>query len=165
MKIAGIDPGLKGGLVLLGDGPPRGCLMPLTEDGKQINGARLAAWLFVHEPDLVILERLGARSMTDQGGKAIRNAGNEFRFATGYGVIQGVLQALAIPYRLASPQAWKRRVLAGTDWSKQAAIAHVQRTLPDLDLVPGKCRVPQDGLADAACLALYGQHRERKRTP
>lgn len=164
MRIVGIDPGLKGGLVLLSDEPPRGIVMPLKEDRKEINGAKVMAWLFVHDPDLVILEKVGARSMDDQGGKAIRHAGNEFRFATGYGLIQGVLQSCALRYRLVSPQAWKRKVLAGSDWSKQAAIAHVQRTLPDLDLIPGHCRVPQDGLADAACLALWGQMRHDRQS-
>ncbi len=164
MKIVGIDPGLKGGLVMLGDGPPHGIVMPLNEDGRDINGAKVMAWLFVHDPDLVILEKVEARSMTDASGKAIRNAGNEFRFATGYGLIQGVLQACALRYRLVRPQAWKRKVLAGSDWSKQAAIEHVQHTLPELDLIPGRCRVPQDGLADAACLALWGQMREARQS-
>ncbi len=163
-RIVGIDPGLKGGLVLLAPDRCAGRLMPLRPDGKEVDGAAVMAWLFVAEPDLVVIERLGARAVTDQGGKAIRSSGAEFRFATGYGILLGVLQACAYPHRRVSPQAWKRRVLAGSDWSKAAAIAHVQRTLPDLDLTPGRCRVPQDGLADAACLALYGRaHLERRR--
>ncbi len=160
MNIVGIDPGLEGGLVLLGE-RLLASRMPTRE--REIDGAAVARWLLFAEPDLVVVERLTARNTFDANGKAIRRTGAEFRFATGYGVLQGVLQAMALDYWLVTPQAWKRRILADTDWSKAAAITHIQATLPDLELIPKGCRVPQDGLADAACLALYGRYRMERR--
>lgn len=156
MRIIGIDPGLKGAAVLLAPDEAAVLRMPVAPDGKSIDGASLTGWLLVQEPDLVIVEKLGARNMFGAGGKAIRKAGNEFRFATGYGVIQGVLQSLALPYKLVQPMVWKARVLTGTDMGKDAAIAYVQRCYPDIDLTPDRCRTPQDGIADATCLAEYG---------
>lgn len=156
MRIAGIDPGLKGAAVLIAPGEYAALRMPVAADGKSIDGATLGAWLLVQEPDLVIVEKLGARNMFAAGGKAIRKAGNEFRFATGYGVIIGALQVMGLPYKLVQPMVWKARVLAGTDMGKQAAIDFVAREYPQIDLTPDRCRSPQDGIADAACLAVYG---------
>lgn len=156
MTVVGIDPGVKGGLVVLAPDRVEGRLMPLANK-REIDARAVMAWLFAQEPDLVVLERVGPRNLHDSAGRQIRKAGNEFRFATGYGVLQGVLASLALRYRLVSPQRWQQRVLGDLPGNKAAAIAHVQTHLPDLDLTPGRCRVPQDGLADAACLAVYGR--------
>jgi hypothetical protein len=40
---------------------------------------------------------------------------------------------------------------------KQRAISWARQACPGLDLTPGAMRKPHDGLADAACLALWGQ--------
>ena len=39
---------------------------------------------------------------------------------------------------------------------KARSIAFASRMFPDMELIPPRCRVPRDGRADAACLALYG---------
>lgn len=159
MNVVGIDPGVKGGLVVIGDHHTASRPMPLKKNGKDMDGAAIAGWLFTEEPDLVVVEKLGARNMFAPGGKAVRKAGNEFRFATGYGVIRGVLESMGLKYRLVQPVMWKAAVLAGTDMDKQAAIDYVQQHYPDIDLIPGRCRTPQDGIADAACMAVWGRQQ------
>lgn len=69
----------------------------------------------------------------------------------------GIVEAAGIPYRLVTPQAWKKRVLAGTTKDKDAAISFVRRAYPTIDLTPGKKRTPHDGIADAVCLAEWGR--------
>jgi len=163
MRIAGCDPGMKGALVLLADDErPAVLRMPVGDTGKEVDGRALAAWLLAEEVDLVILERVQARNTFNTAGKAIRKTGNEFRFATGYGVIQGVMQACGIRYRRVQPMTWKSKVLGGLGSDKDAAITYCQTRLPDVDLTPGQCRTPQDGIADAACLAQYGRMTELK---
>lgn len=162
MRVAGIDPGLKGALVVLGESKYCATLpMPLQDDRKSIDGEAIAAWLLAEEPDLVVVEKVGARNHLGPGGRVVRKAGNEFRFATGYGVILGVLQAMGLPYRLVTPMVWKAKVLGGYGTDKEAAIAFVQDNYPQVDLTPRRCRVPQDGIADAACLAVYGRRHMR----
>ena len=59
--------------------------------------------------------------------------------------------------RLVTPQAWKAAILAGTPKDKTAAIQHVDRVYPSLNIDVGTKKVIyHDGVADAVCLAEYG---------
>lgn len=164
MNACGIDPGKTGALVVLRpDGTSSTLRMPIKEDGKSIDGIKVAAWLIAHEVDFVIVEKIEARGHRNKEGKAIRNAGNEFRFAIGVGVIHGCLDTLKIPYALVRPMIWKPAILKGLGLDKEAAIKYVQLTLPHVDLKPGRCTTPQDGIADAACLAVFAGIYAKKR--
>jgi crossover junction endodeoxyribonuclease RuvC len=162
MRIAGIDPGLKGGLALLGDDVAEAVPMPTLAAGKtrEIDCAEVMAWLFLAEPDLVILERVHAMpaSYTDSQGKTVKTQGitSTFNFGMGYGMVRGVLHSLAIPHKLILPRRWKDLVLQGLPHDKTGAIQFTQNNYPSIDLQPGRCRTPQDGLADAVCLAHFG---------
>ena len=145
--IIGIDPGLKGGIAFLSAKGAGASVMPVA--GKEIDGRALAAALDLSRPDVVIIEKVASRP-----GQGVASM---FRFGQGYGVIIGVCEALGIPYRLVTPQAWKKTVLAGTAKDKDAAISFVRRAYPDIDLSPGRLRVPHDGMADAVCLAEFGR--------
>jgi len=158
MIVCGIDPGKTGALVALRpDGTSALLRMPIKEDGKSIDGKAVALWLTLESVDVVCIELIGARGHRNAAGKAIRNAGNEFRFAIGVGVLHGVLDAMAIPYKTVSPMRWKVAILKGTGTDKAAAISYVQRFLPQVDLTPGRMTKPNDGIADAACMAVYGR--------
>lgn len=157
MNICGIDPGKQGAAVVLRcDGTHAALRMPIKKDGKSIDGEALSAWLVAQEVEYAVVEKIGARSHRNSAGKATRNAGNEFRFAIGVGVIHGCLDALGIPYRLVQPMMWKSRVLRELGTDKDAAIRYAQGMWPQVDLQPGRCTTPQDGIADAICLADYG---------
>jgi len=73
-----------------------------------------------------------------------------FSFGMGYGMWQGILAALGIPYQLVSPQAWKKVLLRDTDKSKGAAKLVASRLWPTL----GKLT---DGEAEALLLAEFGR--------
>tara|TARA_B100000700_G_scaffold189815_1_gene209193 strand:- start:54660 stop:55127 length:468 start_codon:yes stop_codon:yes gene_type:complete len=146
--IVGIDPGQTGGIAHLASEGHAGAIpMPLT--GKEIDGHAIAATLRELSPQVVIIEKVHA--MPKQG------VSSTFKFGMGFGLVIGVCEALGIPYRLVTPQAWKKAVLAGTTKDKDAAISFVRRAYPSIDLTPGRKRVPHDGMADAACLAEYGR--------
>lgn len=152
MNVVGVDPGAKGGLVLIGDkGLVDSILMPMS--AGEVDGRALGTWLLFAEPDVIVLEKVGARPK--QGVSSM------FTFGVRYGVVKGVIEAMGYPYRQVTPQAWKRAVLAGTKKDKDAAIAFVRRAYPTIDLIPGKCRTPQDGIADAACMAVWGREHLR----
>ncbi len=105
-------------------------------------------------PSVVFIEKVHA--MPKQG------VSSTFKFGMGYGLVIGVCEALGIPYRLVTPQAWKKVVLAGTAKDKDAAVSFVRRAYPGVDLIPGKKRVPHDGIADAMCIAEFGRQMMAK---
>lgn len=143
MITVGIDPGKKGALVRITDVTQEAFQMPLI--GKEIDSFAIAQWFKEQRPDMVYMEKVGARP--NQGVVSM------FNFGDGYGKVKGVLETLAIPYKLITPQQWKKVILAGTAKDKDAAIAYVSRKYPDLELIPPRCRKPHDGIADACCLA------------
>ncbi len=146
MKILAIDPGKTGGIALLGVPNPVADMMPLC--GSDIDGKKIADMLRRIQPDLVILEKV--HSMPKQG------VASTFKFGESYGRIKGILEGLGIPYQLVTPQEWKKHVLKGTKKDKDAAIQHVRRKYPTINLIPPPKRTPQDGIADAVCIAEYG---------
>lgn len=149
--IVGIDPGFKGGIAVIVAGELVAVeVMPVIGTGhRQIDGPEIRSVLRNYPAvDLVVLEKVGVHP-----GEGIVSA---FRFGEGVGIIKGVVAALGIPLVNPTPQAWKKVVLAGTAKDKDAAIQHVRSRWPDVRLVPPRCRVPHDGIADSVCLAEFG---------
>lgn len=150
MMILGIDPGLHGGVAALGD---RDLAVPMPTAGNEIDARSLAVIIMDLMPSVVIAEKVGA--MPGQG------LSSTFKFGKGYGTIIGICAAYQIRLELVTPQRWKGEVLAGTARDKQAAIDYCTRAFPHVSLIPPRCRVAQDGLADALCLAEYGRRTYR----
>lgn len=169
----GIDPGKSGGIVII-DGAShevrKGLLMPKLPGGKRVDWTTVIDLLrrYADHPDVyVVLEK--AQSMPKQG------IASAFNYGTHFGILQGILKALLIPYELKTPKQWQKlagvpSTVKGRAAVKGEVIAIVQRRLPDLDLIPGRCRVVQDGLSDAGGMAIVAaklrpasQHSRRAR--
>lgn len=149
MLVIGIDPGLSGAIAVLGD--ERGVLkLPVID--KDIDIIQVRDWLldgFTDGFDLAVIEKVGA--MPKQGVVSM------FRFGHATGELTGMIKTMGIPLVKATPQQWKKVVLAGTAKDKDAAIAYCRLRYPDLSLLPtSRSRVPDDGMADAVCVAEYG---------
>ncbi len=157
--VIGIDPGARGAVVLLTDAHASGFVLPTSTAG--LDGRQLVVELMEltdalkHEPvplPLVIVER--AQSFPGQG------IASAFKYGRDYGKILGILDALGWPYETVPPAQWHRQIVGGDpSEGKARAAAVVAARLPDLELRPGRCRVPHDGIVDAACLALWGRGR------
>src|SRR5690606_16808140 len=111
------------------------------------NAAALAGLLHEAAPVLKMphayVERVSA--MPGQGVSSM------FNFGMGYGVIQGVLASLGIPYTLVTPQTWKKRAgLAGKDKDNARTLA--QQLCPEAPLG----RKKDIGRADAILIARFG---------
>lgn len=146
--IIAIDPGLAGGVAVLHrDQTITAQPMPLA--GKELDLITLATLVREVHPDWLVIERVGP--MPKQG------VVSTFKFGSGYGSLLGIAAALQIPTELVTPQRWKGRVLHGTAKDKDAAIAYCRRVFPAIPLVPPRCRVPHDGIADALCVLEYGR--------
>jgi crossover junction endodeoxyribonuclease RuvC len=98
---------------------------------------------------VVILEQ--AQAMPHQG------VSSTFATGRGFGIWEGVLSALDVPYRTVRPSVWTKKVLAGTPGEGKArSIQFALRMFPGAEITPKGCRVPRDGRADALCLAYFG---------
>jgi len=149
LRVLGIDPGLGGAFALIDTGlkfllvadMP---IKPLSKGKKAICAASCADIISAYDPDLALVERVHA--MKGQGVSSC------FNFGTGYGVLQGALSALHVPYHLITPQEWKKYHRLGPD--KGASRGAAARLFPEQAELFS--RVRDDGRAEAALLALFG---------
>jgi hypothetical protein len=131
--ILGIDPGLDGALVVIAHGRvvEQCCTRDLCPDGyvpEQMDGL-VSQWCGDHGVTVAVLERVASRPG----------------------------QGVASPHVIEpTPQAWQRVILRDIPGEGKARSIARAAQLPGLNLTPGRRRRPHDGLADAACLALYG---------
>lgn len=149
-NFVGIDPGKSGALSSIG-AVNKAIKMPLQ--GNDIDCRAIRDFLIETKPDFVVIEKVGA--MPGQGVKSM------FTFGQSYGTIIGIVDAMEIPYQLVTPQAWKKKVLAGTKKEKDDAINFVRRRYPETNLIPTeRSKKPHDGIADATCMAHYAKVSE-----
>lgn len=174
----GIDPGKDGGIValVLDDGGIRCVYQARTKDVapylepalcyRAVMDARNEVYGYVDEgiqyQIVGVLERVGA--MPGQG------LSSTFNFGHGRGVYRGIIAGHGWEVLEPVPGVWQRDVLANIPAPKlppsagkaerRAAVRarYMARAseVAGLDLIPPGCRVPQDGLGAACCLALCG---------
>lgn len=140
--ILGIDPGVSGAVAWLWkDGGYVKCEdMPVAN--KRVNAAELVKLLKHDKIDMAYLEYVHS----GQKGKIAA-----FSLGHASGVVEGVLQALRIPYQTITPQEWKKHFkLTGKD--KDASRLLAQQLYPDAPLGLKK----DHGLAEALLIARYG---------
>lgn len=95
-----------------------------------------------------VIEHVGA--MPGQGVTSC------FSFGESFGWLQGVLDAMLIPYELVRPQKWKKVFSCTSD--KNTSIAVARRLFPEVDLRRTPlCRKPHDGKAEALLIAEYAR--------
>ena len=155
--IIGIDPGLKGAIAVINAETKE--LLGLEDCPTMINDRKpiydvgeMAAVIrrFCLLGDAtVILEQ--QQAMPKQG------VSSTFTIGRGFGIWQGILGALEIPYRIVRPMVWTKRIFTGMPGEgKFRAIQFAMQMFPGIELTPQRCRTPKDGRADAACLAYWG---------
>lgn len=181
--VVGIDPGLQGGLARLYadeiDHPPSAMRMPKrpAREGGGIDWRKVSDqlewWLSLSSAPCYIEQASTRPGQSAQSGLTT---------GTNFGVLIGILEALHLRYVIVRPQVWQHGVgvppcrmpLLGADGqqlrtkrgtprtttdrtAKKAAVVDlVQQRWPSLDLAPGRCTTPQDGMADAVAIAWYG---------
>ena len=157
MIVLGIDPGKKGALVALGRDDHRVSLASSYYAGRHLVPSLLVEALR-RSADL----GAGDAVVVVEAQQSMPRQGVSSTFATGlnYGRILGAVEAIGWPLHVLRAREWRKlagiTIGKGAD-PKAATIAEVSRRLPDLDPTPGRCRVAQDGIADAAGMALAGR--------
>lgn len=140
MRIAGVDPGLKGALAFADI--HAGVIerawvydMPVTElvDGRPLPDARAIFEIAQAErADTVVLEHVEARPRFQKGGGKSSGGGaaSEWRFALGFGRTQAALQLADTELRvhLVRPKVWKAAMGLSSD--KKASLAMARCLFP-----------------------------------
>jgi crossover junction endodeoxyribonuclease RuvC len=142
--IAAIDPGKTGAIALL---YPCGFLdihdMPVID--KEINARAIADLFDEFTPTHIFIEGpLNSHGMGRQSA---------FNFGMGIGAIKGVIAAMEIPWTPISPARWKKTFNLNRD--KGASRATATRLFPKF--AHYFKRVKDDGRAEAALIALWGE--------
>ncbi len=156
MKVCGIDPG-KGGAIVILDG--RDVIFksktPVVNVGrgtkKDYDTREMLSILTSHDLDLVVIEK--QQAFPGQG------VSSTFQTGLGYGIWIGLLTASRHPYEEVRPSKWIKAMVPGSSGSgKGAHCLAAKRILPTIDLRKSeRARKDDDGIADAALLAVYGQ--------
>lgn len=155
MIAIGIDPGTSGGIAAVeycnGHGSVRGMTPFSTERYLEILHDCKAQQ---REDVYAVVEDVHA--MPGQGVTSM------FSFGRNKGIIEGMLLACGIDYKLVPPQTWKRhfglRLPHGTDKRtiKNASIQKAKELFPGVSLLATKrCVKPHDGMAEALLMAEY----------
>jgi len=151
VTICGVDPGLRGGIALVGM-PAILCeTMPVLSTGKgskqTLDLCRLRAVLM--RAKHVVIE--SQQPFPRQGGCS------NFTTGYGYGALQGLCTGLGIPFTCVRPQVWKRS-LGIVRGDKEQSIIVAKRLFPGVSLLPTpRCRKESDGIAEALLIAEWGR--------
>lgn len=144
----GIDPGKNGGLCLLSENKEiiDYCRMPDTIN--EIADFFKKAKKYKHI--VCVLEQVSARP-----GQGVCSM---FTFGKGVGQLEMVVVANSFNLYTVTPQKWKKVMLPNNanKSDKKESIKQCKKLLPNINLIPIRCRVEHDGIAEAALLALYG---------
>lgn len=148
-KVMALDPGITGGIAMLSDDGLIAERMPIVAvDGKnQIDLAALGGYMAAWQPDVVWIEK--QQAMPKQG------VSSTFRTGLNYGVLVGFIQGRGIPLEIVAHGVWKR--VLGVPADKRAARAVATRLFPAFANLWALAR--DDGIAEAAMIALYGSKR------
>ena len=156
----GVDPGVLGALVVLGDGVPLQFIdmptKPRPTSGNEVDGFRLAAKLRG-----VIQAAAGAHVFAAVEAVSVRPGESPTRgkhAGEGVGVVKGVLAALGIRWVVVQPQSWKRHfglLKTEKDIARQFAMNRFPKHATHL------MRKKDNGRGDASLIALWAWETEQ----
>jgi len=145
MNIMGIDVGMNGGLALYDGEELLVWSMPTHQRSKtnRLDGHEIKRIVTAYKLDHAYIEQVNAFGM---------GVSSAYNFGFGCGVIEGVLAACDVPFTYVTPQKWKKELSVPAN--KDAARMRASQLLPKF--AHTWQRKKDDGLAEAALIALYG---------
>ena len=149
MVCIGIDVGKNGGFAVIYD---EDNYVAYPWDDKNFVAQMWDVFQTVESKERIItcVEKVG--SMPHQG------VTSSFNFGKSAGFIEGVLNAIGIPYQLIPPQRWKKEFTLNSD--KQKSIEVCESLFPRASLLPTeRCKKKSDGMAEALLMAEYARRR------
>ena len=173
--ILAIDPGKKGGYVYQGNASQgnepetQSGLIPLHKvpkpgggESEEVDVITLSGLVANFEADVVYLEKNWAsvdKGSWQHGGRM--SGSGAFKYGRTFGRIEAAVEIMAPVLIKIAPITWKSALFGKKAVSKEEAIDYAITNYPWVDLEPGRCRSPQDGIADAVCILAYAIKQER----
>ena len=167
LTVAGVDPGLTGGLAIFDVGMSAGKLssvalidslkLPVTwsyryktKKSKRIDVMELDGVLDTYNVDHTFIEMVSAMPAM-VAGKTVQGAASTFNFGYGTGTVEAMFYRRDIPLTYVTPRVWKAYfTLLKTE--KIAAVHKANELWPDFEFT----RPCHSGRADAALIGFYG---------
>lgn len=134
LSVMGLDPGMKGGLAIVGDRLHAVAMPPTLADVW----AEIVFW----SKDVTKAYIESVHSMPGQG------VSSSFKFGRGYGNLEAFLTAAGIPFEYVSPGVWQRSLGCLSKGAKNVTKARAQQLFPKLKIT--------HATADALLIAEYG---------
>lgn len=165
----GIDPGLQGSIVSIAERVVSVWPMPLREGkraGIRVDVGRVAYIIHSSPPNL---EHTGPALITMEQAQSYPGQGvtSSFSYGANYGALLAILTLSGCPFRVASPQSWKR-LFSLQGKPKEEAVVVACRLIPELRTLlydgegkPHHSRVARISMSEAALLALSGAELSR----
>ena len=153
----GIDNGISGALVALSPHSQIVSMLPMpilkARKGNEVDVATVWHWLdnLCRDKLTVVIEEPG-------GSKSAKAATS---MAGSFHALRTICVLKDIRWHRITPQIWQKEILPGCKAgdTKPRALAQVRQLWPDESFVPTGCRVPNDGMIDAALIAEYGRRK------
>lgn len=153
MRIAGIDPGISGGVGLIEAQAPFAlaslvaCIdIPTVGEGakRRVDASALARWITANKPDIAFIER--AQAMPKQGSSS------GFLYGRAVGAVEATFLCMGVPVQFVEASMWKKRFnLRGKD--KEAARQMAIHAFPKTVQFERK---KDHNRAESVLIALYG---------
>ena len=156
----GIDNGISGGLVAISD-----------HDGRYIDGITMPSKLWKKQNEIAVLEvELWLHSVSGGLGKILsvtveepggsKSAQAASSMAGSFHAIRAIMDLYHIRWHRITPQTWQKEMLPNckTGDTKPRALALAKELWPEESfLASPRCKVPHDGLIDAALIAEFSR--------
>src|SRR5262249_51586969 len=153
MIVAGIDPGIHGGLAIVaiedGAAPQLVDAIDIPIAGvkakERVDVLAIRSWMYVHQPQHAFIERAQALPKQDPS--------SGFKYGRATGALEAVIACCEIPLTIVEPALWKKfHRLRGGD--KEAGRQRALQLFPAAHAL--LARRKDHGRGDAALVALYG---------
>lgn len=161
MIYLGIDNGINGALAVYDSdtNEMKAFVMPIIKVQKakgnknEYNIPEIVQWFnqFNQQVKMVILEK--AQPFPGQGAVSM------FSIGRGYGIMEGILAGLGLPYMVIHPKTWQKKMFEGMPHqdTKQASVLTACRLFPGAKFFGSdKSTKLHNGMTDAALMAYYG---------
>lgn len=154
----GIDPGINGGMACLDKhgNIVKMTTMPVSKVGTKmkLDPRAIVAWLrgCYTEEEVKIVAIEEQRPMHRQG------VTSTFSIGRGYGILEGILATLELPYEVVGAHHWQKEMFRGLPKgnTKDLSAKVAQQLYPkETFLKTAKCTKIHDGLTDAVLIAEY----------
>ena len=153
----GCDPGKTGYLAAIDHTGDDFGHLPLPFNGPQPDTRAMYAWWRTMDSNYALTygDSPKAHATIEHVNSFGMGRQSAFVFGQGFGALQAWMETRGFAVQLVTPKVWQSEIFKGLPKREDNSVIYTRRRWPHVNLTPGKCTKPKDGLADALCMAEY----------